>query len=290
MPECVFVQLAGLRRIISHAEQIIDGVLILLSAQPIMRHRRSRRHPRRTALLDPRIQTRHKHRDLLLRRPFFLLRRHLTRIDLLHHLSPVVRVCAEFKITREPVDPQVTLLLLWAMTANAMVLKEGVKRICGTNHLHETQAGRQEKRGGERRAKATTERLVSGTQSALVQLRELDEPTERWSACCEFAFMPMTGDRGQLGDLGHRCCPALVCPSSAQDLGVRQQVLREDSAIGDSEVPSILRPLGTRSDLWTDIRRRFAISATRYDRSAGRRFASRGVQGMFKLCPVHGSF
>jgi hypothetical protein len=35
-----------------------------------MRHRRPRRHPRRPALLDPRIETRHKRRDLLLRRLF----------------------------------------------------------------------------------------------------------------------------------------------------------------------------------------------------------------------------
>ena len=156
MPERVFVQLAGLRRIITHAQQIIDRVLILLPAQPIMRYRRPRRHPRGSALLDPRIQTRHKHRDLLLRRPFFLLRRHLTRIDLLHHLGPVVRVCAEFKITREPVDPQVPLLLLRAMAANAMVLKEGVQRLCGTSGPRPTKAGCKEKRGREPRANATT--------------------------------------------------------------------------------------------------------------------------------------
>ena len=49
MPERVFIKLARLRRIIAHAQQIIDRVLILLPAQPIMRHSRPGRHPRRPA-------------------------------------------------------------------------------------------------------------------------------------------------------------------------------------------------------------------------------------------------
>ena len=94
MPQRILIQLARLRGIIVHAEQVIDRVLILLPAQPIMRHRRPRCHPGRPAFLDPRIQARDERRYFLLRRSLLLLRRHLARIDLLHHLRPMMRVRA----------------------------------------------------------------------------------------------------------------------------------------------------------------------------------------------------
>jgi hypothetical protein len=93
-----------------------------------MRHRRPRRHPRRPAFFDARIETRHKRRDLLLRRLFLLLRRHLARVHLLDHLRPMMRVRAHLEIARELVDPQVALLLLGAMATDAVFLQESVIR------------------------------------------------------------------------------------------------------------------------------------------------------------------
>ncbi len=52
VPQGVLVQLARFRWVVMDAKQIIDGVLILLPAQPVMRHCRPRGHPRGTALPD----------------------------------------------------------------------------------------------------------------------------------------------------------------------------------------------------------------------------------------------
>ena len=130
MPAGVFIQFARLRGIVAHTEQIIDRVLVLRPAQPIMRDRRPRRHPRRPALLNPRIEARNKRRDLLLRRLLLLLRRHLARIDLLDHFRPMMRVRPQLEVPRELVDAQITLLLFRAVARDAVFLQKSVIRLC----------------------------------------------------------------------------------------------------------------------------------------------------------------
>ena len=137
MPPRVLIQLARLRGIVAHTEQVIDRVLILCPAQSVMRHRWPRRHPRRLALFDPRIQTRHKRRDLRLRRLLLLLRRHLTRVHLLDHFRPMMRVRAQFEITRELIDAQIALLLFRSMAAEAMRFEKSVIRLCGVDDTGE---------------------------------------------------------------------------------------------------------------------------------------------------------
>ena len=42
-------------------------------------------------------------------------------------------ICPEFKIPRELVDPQIALLLFWAMAAEAVRLQKGIKRFRRVN-------------------------------------------------------------------------------------------------------------------------------------------------------------
>ncbi len=147
MPQRVLIQLPGFGRIIAHAEKVIDGVLILLPAQSIKGNCRTGSHARCTAFFDVRIKAGHKRRNLLLRRLLLLLGWHLAGIDLLDHLRPVMGVCAQFEITRELVDPQISLLLLGAMTADAVFLQEGVKRLGSADGVWQASADDEE--GGE---------------------------------------------------------------------------------------------------------------------------------------------
>ena len=127
MPAGVFVELSLLGGIIAYAQQVIDGVLILLSAQAIMRHHRTCRLTRGAACLQGAVEARHECGDLRLRRLGFLvlLRRHFAGVHLLHGLGPMMGVGAEFEIAGELVEAQVAFFLLRAVTAGAMLLDEG---------------------------------------------------------------------------------------------------------------------------------------------------------------------
>ena len=114
-----------------------------------MRHRWPRGHARGASLLEPRIETPDKRGNLILCRLLFFLRRHLAGIDLLDNLGPMMGVCARSEITRKLVDPQVTLLLLRAVTADAISVQEGIKPLRCAGGTGKAEAGDEE--GGEAR-------------------------------------------------------------------------------------------------------------------------------------------
>ena len=145
VPQGVGVQLARLGGIVTHAEQVIDRVLVLFSAQSIMRHRRPRRHPRRPALLEPRIEIRDERRDLVLRRLRFSFFGGISpAIDLFDDLRPAMRVHARLEIARELVDAQIPLLLLRAMAADAVLLEECFERFRSADGASKAKTGNEE--------------------------------------------------------------------------------------------------------------------------------------------------
>ena len=129
MPQRVRIQLARLGRIVAHTEQIVDGVLIFLAAEPIMGHRRTRRHARRAAFADALIELGNHLADLIGRWLRFLLRRHFAGVDFLHYLRPNLPINAGLKIPRNFIQPQIALGFLRPVTGNAMFLEKPFERL-----------------------------------------------------------------------------------------------------------------------------------------------------------------
>jgi hypothetical protein len=149
VPQRVLVQFPGFRGIVAHPEEIVDRVLVFLAAQPVVRHGRTRRHPGRATFLEPRVETGDEGGDLLLGRPFFLLRWHLARVHLFDHLRPKMRVGAQLEIPRELVDAQVTLFLLRPMAREAMRLEEDIEGLGSAGRAGEESAGGEKGDGTE---------------------------------------------------------------------------------------------------------------------------------------------
>ena len=126
VPEGVFVQAAGSRRIIPSAEQIVDGVLIFFAAQAIMGDRRTRGHAGGLAFLEPGVEVRDEGGDLGLGGLglLVLLGRHLSGVYLLHRFRPVMGVGAQFEITRKLIEADVAFLFLRSVAAGAVFLEE----------------------------------------------------------------------------------------------------------------------------------------------------------------------
>ena len=141
MPQRVFVQLARLGRIVAHTEQVIDRVLIFLATEPIVHHSRPRCHARCPPLLDERVEIRDERSDLGLCWPGLCLRGHFATVDPLEGFCPDVAVEARLEITRQPVDPDISLFLLRAMTADAVLLQKRFKRLGSVNGTTEAKTG-----------------------------------------------------------------------------------------------------------------------------------------------------
>ena len=137
MPEGVFVQAARDGGVVAGAEQVVDRVLILFTAEAIMGHGRTRRHARCAAFLQGSVEACHKGGDLRLGRLGFLvlLRRHLAGVHLLHGFRPVMGVGAQLEVARELVEAQVAFFLLRSVAAGAVLLDE---RFVGLRRLRDT--------------------------------------------------------------------------------------------------------------------------------------------------------
>jgi hypothetical protein len=94
-----------------------------------MRHGGTRCHPRRSALLEPRVETRHERRDLILLWFWLALRRHLARIDPIEDLAPVVGIRSRFEIARKRVDPNIPLDFVGTVTTETMLFQESLEGI-----------------------------------------------------------------------------------------------------------------------------------------------------------------
>ena len=129
MPERILVELAWLGRVVPHAEEVVDRVLIFLAAQAVVRHRRPGRHPRGLPGLEQAVEVRHERRDLSLRRPRLGLGGHLAGIDPLEHVGPVTGVTAQLEVAREAVHADVALLLLRPVAAAAVLQEKGLERL-----------------------------------------------------------------------------------------------------------------------------------------------------------------
>ena len=129
VPERILVELAWLGRIVPHAEEVVDRVLIFLAAQAIVRHRRPGRHPRGLPGLEQAVEIRHERRDLSLRGPRLGLGGHLAGVHPLEHVGPVTGVTTQFEVTREAVHADVPLLLLRPVAAAAVLLEKGLERL-----------------------------------------------------------------------------------------------------------------------------------------------------------------
>jgi hypothetical protein len=74
-----------------------------------------------------------------LRRLRLTFGRHVTRVDSLDQLRPAMRLAAQFEITRERIDAQLTLLIVRSMTVDAVFCQEGFvrfRRVCGTGNAN----------------------------------------------------------------------------------------------------------------------------------------------------------
>ena len=105
-----------------------------------MRHRRPRRHPRCPAILEQCVKILHERRNLLLSRLWFLLRRHLAAVDLIERLCPLVAVQPRIEVARQPIDPDIPLFLLRAMTADAVILQKRLKRFRRADGTNKSEA------------------------------------------------------------------------------------------------------------------------------------------------------
>ena len=108
-----------------HAEEIADGVDILVAGQPVVRHAAALRQPRRLALLESRCQPRHDRSGVVRRRrPRHVLRRHLARGHPPDHLGPLRSVLSA-DLAGKGIDPKPAFLLLVAVAAKAVGLEVG---------------------------------------------------------------------------------------------------------------------------------------------------------------------
>ena len=133
VPQRVFVQFARFGRIVAHAEQVIDRILVFLATEPIVCHRRPRCHARCLTLLKERSEIRDERCNLRLCWPGLCLRRHFATVDPLEGFCPVVAIQAPLEVARQPVDPDISLFLLRAMTADAVLLQKRFKRLGSVN-------------------------------------------------------------------------------------------------------------------------------------------------------------
>ena len=81
---------------------------------------------------------------MLCRSLHFFRRRHLAGIDFFEGFRPASAVRAQFEIARELVQPQIALLLLRPMTADAMRLEKGFKWFRPEDGARQAQVGGEE--------------------------------------------------------------------------------------------------------------------------------------------------
>ncbi len=133
VPQSILIQFPGHRRIVAHTEQIIDRVLVLFAAQPIVRHGGPRRHSHRAAFAKPCIEIRHERRDFILTWLRLRLWRHLTAVHLIDRLRPVMSICAQTKVTRQLINSNIAFDFFRTMTPDAMSRQEFFKRLLCEN-------------------------------------------------------------------------------------------------------------------------------------------------------------
>jgi hypothetical protein len=154
VPRGILRQAGGIEDVDGDAEQVADGIAVLLARQPAVGHRGVVvALPRAVGLGqlagDP---VRHPG-DVGRRRTRLLLRRHVAGIDALHHLHPVPRRRRAGEVGRDGVEAQVALLLLRPMARGAVLgderldhLREGDALRCGDRRRPHHQ--RQARQGG----------------------------------------------------------------------------------------------------------------------------------------------
>ena len=127
VPERIFVQAARDGGIVAHTEQVIDGVLIFLTAEAIMSDGGTCRQARRPSFLEAGVEVRNEGGHLCLGGLglLVLLGRHLAGVHLLHGFRPMMGVGAQFEITRELVEAEVAFFLIGPVAAGAVLLDEG---------------------------------------------------------------------------------------------------------------------------------------------------------------------
>lgn len=133
-----------------HAEQIADRVRVFLAGQFVEGHTLAPGEPGLLALLDlPRDPFRDARR---LRRPGlgFTLRRHFARADPLHHIRPVRGGKWRGEIPGQRVQPEIPLLLLLPVTAEAVLGQERLHdRVEARRGRSQPARGRDSKRRGQ---------------------------------------------------------------------------------------------------------------------------------------------
>ena len=108
-----------IRRIIAHTQQIIDGVLILAATETIVGDSRTRRHPRRSTVLQQSVDGSDEALDFAETWLRLIPWRHFAAVDIVQSFSPVMSILAGTKISRHRIQPQITLNLLRTVAADA---------------------------------------------------------------------------------------------------------------------------------------------------------------------------
>ena len=88
MPDRVVGHLSGCFGVIGYTEQVINGMRVLISTQPVMSYLWSGRHPGSFSLLQFNSKPIDHLFDFFFSGLSFLFRRHFTGIYAIHHFKP----------------------------------------------------------------------------------------------------------------------------------------------------------------------------------------------------------
>ena len=124
MQKWILVECAGCLDVINHAQQIVNGVGVLLPAQPIMLQRTALGQALGRSLADSPRQFIDDSADLVRSRLLFLLRRHLAGVDAKPHLAPFLRDQRIREVGREIIEPELALLFFAIVTPETVRLEK----------------------------------------------------------------------------------------------------------------------------------------------------------------------
>ena len=124
MQPWILVECAGCLDVVDDPEQIMDGVGVLLPAQPIVLQRTALGQALGRSLTDSPRQFIDDPAYLVRSRLLFLLRRHLAGVDAKPHLAPFLRDQRIREVGREIIEPELALLFLAVMTPETVRLEK----------------------------------------------------------------------------------------------------------------------------------------------------------------------
>ena len=125
VPIRIFRQTGGVGGVVMHAQQIVDGVGVFVAGELLKSHALALGQPGGFAFLEPRGKPVDDLGGFFRRGLRLLFRRHFARTDALHDVAPAHGRTTGNEISGKGVEPEISLLLLLSVTAQAVRLEKG---------------------------------------------------------------------------------------------------------------------------------------------------------------------